>query len=185
VRDVKGEPHATKYIKCLEDTLLGGEELHRSLSALSRVRTNPVELIGIREASDQLIGISLLYFLNIDTERWNVLLPRRYGDTVRAAMGDRTHDPYWPEGLTLLAAKHRRHDRKANSGEAFTSGRATENKVLLTLKGYRVSESLLLKWMKLKVLNILFRYEGERNRWIGKWRDYLVGMSVIRRFARR
>jgi hypothetical protein len=123
--------------------------------------------------------------LDINTKGWNVLLPCGNRYTVGPAMRDRPYNAYWPERLTLLSTKNGRHDRKADSGEAFTSGRATENKVLLTLKGYRVTERLLLKWMKLKILNILFRYEGERNRWIGKWRDYLVGMSVIRRFARR
>jgi hypothetical protein len=100
-------------------------------------------------------------------------------------MGDRANDPYWPEGFTLFTAEHGRHNRESDSGEALTSGSATENEILLTLDRYRITKSLLLKGMKLKVLHILIRYEGERHGWIGKWRDYSVGMSVIRRFARR
>jgi hypothetical protein len=100
-------------------------------------------------------------------------------------MRDRSHDTYWPEGLTLLTSKNGGNDWKADSRQALTSRRATEDKILSTLNGDRVTERLLLKRMELEILNIRLRYEGEGDSRVGKRRDYGSGGSVMRRLTRR
>jgi hypothetical protein len=106
VRYVKREPHTTKHVESLEDTLFGREELNGTLGPLRRIRTYPIKFIRVSESSDELVRVALLNFLNIDAESWDILLPCSNSNSITSAMGDRTNNSYWPKRLTLFTTQY-------------------------------------------------------------------------------
>jgi hypothetical protein len=91
-------------------------------------------------------------------------------------VSDRSHDTNGPERLTLLTPKNWGHNGETYRREALSSGRATEDEILSPLKRDGIAERFLLKWMKLKSLQVPLTNDRERDGRVLKRRDHVVGL---------